>query len=227
MRIIIATHVLRKHTQKYLDMSRIKINLGIKPTFTKHKAVPVAKRWYNPQSFHLLNEGCNIYPVRIFVIIMQNGICKKPRKVLCPRNARLLSLASRTLKCTHIMREMLQSGSPPTDTHAVQCSIQGCHTRRAQDEWCPMELQKARALNRVCWILNYWNQQWSLFYLSGGIGAWSSDMNKYQFGTFSFIYGLLMVNHIARVTSVLCVCMYFKTKYPFRWDAARWGQFLP
>lgn len=38
------------------------MDLGMKPSFTKHKTVIVTKRWPKLQFFHLLDEGYAIYP---------------------------------------------------------------------------------------------------------------------------------------------------------------------
>lgn len=89
MHIIMATHLLRKHTQRYFDISKIKIDVGMKPIFTKHKTMTAAKRWYKPQ-FFMLNEGYNSYPIRILWVLFRSTSVKSQEKMLCPSNARPL-----------------------------------------------------------------------------------------------------------------------------------------
>lgn len=173
----------------------------MKPIFTKHKTMTVAKRLYKPQ-FFMLNEGYNSYPIRILWVLFRSTSVKSQEKMLFPSNARPLFSVSQIH--THMQRKKCRHQGHHLLTH-VLCNVQSRGVIHLEHKLrCPLELWKAIAPNRVCRILNYRNQQWSLFYLNDRTGVWSSDINKYQSGIFSFIYGPFMANHIPCVILMLC-----------------------
>lgn len=148
------------HMQKYPDISRTKRDLDTKPNFAKYKPVTVARRWCKPQFLHVFNEEYNIHPIKILWRLHRMTSVKNPSKTFCPRNDRPLSLASHTFLHTHEMEVYCSKG------HQLLTHMLGSTPSRGvihQEHKVSDTLWNCEAitLNRACWILNYWNQQWS------------------------------------------------------------------